>query len=82
MQQSPELASNLIESHLEAMRLGSRKAVKLFPNLLSLIEDVALKPHFSSALNKFAEKSDQVPAWLFLPWINQVPILRLLNLQL
>ena len=54
------------------MKLGSKRARKLFPNLLTLLEDIAQEPKFLPALKAFAKKSAQVPVWVFIPWINQI----------
>jgi hypothetical protein len=70
------LANSVIESHLDSLRDGSKKALKLFPNLLSFVEEISssesYRQTYASVLANFTSKSLEVPPWLFLPWINQI----------
>ena len=67
---SPALAESIVESHLDSLKAGSKKALKLFPNLLSFIEENYRT--FPSILKKFTFKSLEVSPWLFVPWITQM----------
>lgn len=71
-ERSLDLACSLVESHLNAMRLGSRRAMKMFPNLLTFLENASVHPSFSGILNVFKAASESVQPWAFIPWINQV----------
>jgi hypothetical protein len=67
-----DLACSLVESHLNAIRLGSWRAMKMFPNLLTFLENASVHHSFSSVLNIFKAASENVQPWAFIPWINQV----------
>ena len=75
-QRTVQLANSVIESHLDSLKGGSKKALMLFPNLLSFIEEISSseidRQTYSSVLAKFTSKSLDVPPWLFVPWINQI----------
>ncbi|XP_039282954.1 DNA-dependent protein kinase catalytic subunit [Nilaparvata lugens] len=58
--------SKIIESLLRAMKLGSKEAQQLFPIILSL---PSLAETHSDV---FIDESKQVPAWMFLLWVNQM----------
>ena len=70
------LANAVIESHLDSLKGGSRKALKLFPNLLSFIEEISsseiYRQTYASVLATFTSKSLEVPSWLYVPWIKQI----------
>ncbi len=68
------LANAVIESHLDSLKGGSKKALKLFPNLLSFIEEITSSEcqTYASVLANFTSKTLEVPPGLFVPWINQI----------
>jgi len=74
-ERSLDLACSLVESHMGALKLGSQRAMKMFPNLLSFLEDISSSGEYSRVLNIFRVESQFVQPWMFIPWINQVLIL-------
>ncbi|KAG8200791.1 hypothetical protein JTE90_006373 [Oedothorax gibbosus] len=61
-----EFPKVLIESLLDALKLGSREATILFPRLLQIIET------YPSCLEIFKERISKMPCWLFIGWIDQM----------
>ena len=64
---TPELLEQLVSGHLKSMASGNKLARQLFPNLLTLLMDQE-----NETIPNFKLKANQVPLWMFLPWINQI----------
>ncbi|XP_069690626.1 DNA-dependent protein kinase catalytic subunit-like isoform X3 [Periplaneta americana] len=61
-----DFGTDIVTSVLRAMRYGSKDARQLFPCLLQL-------PGLPSQLSEvFLKESKEVPAWMFLGWVNQL----------
>jgi hypothetical protein len=56
----------LVEYHLNAMKVGSVAARQLFPRLLPVLSGCKQTSQF------FSKSQESVPAWMFLPWSNQL----------
>ena len=71
------VAESIVSNHLLAMKEGNKMARKLFPNLLSWMEE-AIKNQdevdslVQTVVDTFCETSAKVPSWMFLQWRNQI----------